>query len=289
MSLAVLIPAYNAARTLGEVLSRIQGLSVEDRIIVVDDGSSDATAAIAQQDSRVHLVRHAQNVGYGHASTTLYDEALRLGATAMVNVHADGAHFPEEIPLVMGPILRGEADIVVGSRTLGILSTLRPVLGSRTLGACLHGPMPVGRFIPNLLLTAYQNWCYGTSFHSFHDGFRACTRQVLERVPYRACTAWYQFDTQFLLAAHEAGMRIREVGVGTHYMSRPSSSTPPIRYGLRVVGHASRYAIERRVPHAWRRVTSRESTPPQAGLATPSLDPTLDEQAETATSLDRRS
>ena len=248
MSLAVLIPAYNAARTLGEVLGRIHGLSDEDRIIVVDDGSSDATAAIAQQDPRVHVVRHEKNAGYGQTSRTLYGEALRLGSTVMVNVHADGAHFPEEIPLVVGPILRGEADMVIGSRTLGILSTSRPVLGSRTLGACLHGPMPAGRFIPNLLLTAYQNWCYGTSFHSFHDGFRACSRQALERIPYHGCSAWYQFDTQFLLAAHEAGMQVREVGVGTHYMNRPSSSTPPIRYGLRVVGHASAYALTHRRP-----------------------------------------
>ena len=247
MSLAVLIPAYNAARTLGGVLARITMVGPQDAILVVDDGSTDGTADVARRDPRVRLIRHPRNAGYGATSRTLYDEARRLGADVVVNVHADGAHFPEEIRAVIDPVLRGEADMVIGSRTLGLLRAAPKMLGSQVLGACLRGPMPVGRFVPNLALTAYQNWCYGTSFHSFHDGFRACVRRVLERVPYHDYGNWYQFDTEFLLGAHVAGIRIQEVGVGTEYLRDPASSTPPIRYGLRVVGYASAYLVRHRV------------------------------------------
>ncbi len=251
MRLAVLIPAYNTARTLGAVLKRIR-IGDGDFIIVVDDGSTDATAEIAAQDKRVYLVRHPVNRGYGHTSTTLYDEAMGLGADMTVNIHSDGAHFPEEIPIVTGPILRGEADVVLGSRTLGTIASSRRVLGSRTLGACIFGPMPFQRFVPNVMLTAYQNFCFGTAFHSFHDGFRACSRWALQKVPYHTFRGWYQFDTEFLLAAHSASLRIREIGVTTHYVDEPSSSTPPIRYGLRVVAHATRYGLRRLVPRRLR-------------------------------------
>jgi glycosyltransferase involved in cell wall biosynthesis len=249
MPLAILIPAYNAARTLPNVLNRIR-LQPEDFIVVVDDGSSDATAEIAAQDLRVHLVRHDRCQGYGSASTTLYEHALHLGATATVNVHSDGAHWPEEIPLVAGPVLRGEADVVLGCRILGIIAQSRRVLGSQTLGALLNGPMPPSRFFSNLALTAYQNLCYGTAYHSFHDGFRACSSLALKSVPYRSFGKWYQFDTEFLLAAHACGLRIHEVGVSTHYLKSPASATPRIEYGLRVVMHATRYRLKliRRFP-----------------------------------------
>lgn len=269
MSLAVLIPAYNAAATLSDVLGRIRGLGDDDVILIVDDGSSDATATVAAEDPRVQVVRHARNVGYGQASMTLYDEALRRGASVMVNLHADLAHFPEDLWDIVEPVSRGEADMVVGSRTLGIAARSPRLLGSTWLGACVSGVMPPSRLIPNLLLTAYQNACFGTSFHSFHDGFRACARRVVERIPYRTFSGWYQFDTNFLLAAHALGFRIREVGVSTQYLKRPSSATPRIEYGLRVLAHATRFGCRR----LWNGLRHPHPPAQRAGPNAPSLPP----------------
>lgn len=245
MSLAVLIPAYNAAHTLPSVLRRIESLTSRDLIIVVDDGSEDNTAGVAIQDSRVHLIRHERNQGYGRTSITLYEEAVRLGASIMVNIHADEAHFPEEIASLVSPIAEGSADVVVGSRTMGIINKSQPRLGSRWFGSLVDGTMPTSRYVPNLLLTAFQNLCFGTNFHSFHDGFRACSRQALEKIPYQSFGNWYQFDTEFLLAAHAGRLKIREVGVSTRYLKNPPSATPRVKYGLRVVSHATRYALRR--------------------------------------------
>ena len=246
MKTCVLIPAYNAAKTLADVLQRIELPSSTDEIIVVDDGSRDETTQVAQTDPRVFLHQHPANRGYGATSATLYDLALQRGADVTINVHADGAHFPEDIPVVMRPILAGQAELVVGSRTRGIISASPRVLGSRLIGASLLGPMPFHRFVSNLALTAFQNLCYGTRFHTFHDGFRACTRQTLQVVPYADLTTWYQYDTEFLLAAYERGVRIAEAPVRSFYSPQAGSATPPIAYGLRVVRHGLTYYLKQR-------------------------------------------
>jgi glycosyltransferase involved in cell wall biosynthesis len=246
VKICVLIPAYNAAKTLGEVLQRIDLPSSNDEIIVVDDGSHDGTAQVAQMDPRVFLHQHSMNQGYGAVSATLYNLAIQSGADITVNVHSDGAHFPEDIPAVIQPILAGQADMVVGSRTQGIILASPRVLGSRVIGASLLGPMPFHRFVPNLVLTTFQNLCYGTRFHTFHDGFRACTRRTLQVVPYADLTTWYQYDTEFLLAAHERGLRIVEVPVQSFYSPHAGSATPSIAYGLRVVWHALTYYLKGR-------------------------------------------
>ena len=246
MKICILIPAYNSALTIGDVLRRIKLPSNNDEILVLDDGSSDDTSKVAQKDSRVLLNRHSTNQGFGAASITLYNLAIQRGADITINLHSDEAHFPEDIPSVIEPILSGKADVVVGSRTMGILLTSPKVLGSRKIGAAFLGSMPCHRFLGNLALTSLQNFCYGTNFHTFHDGFRACTRFALDVVPYSQLTTWYQYDTEFLIAAHERGLHICEVPVKSFYSPHAKSSTPVIAYGLRVIWNGITYCFTQR-------------------------------------------
>jgi len=239
MKVFALIPAYNAERTIAEIVARIPRNQVE-RILVVDDGSRDQTAPILKQLD-VYPIFHPKNSGYGAAQISLYKASLELGADATVILHADGGHLPEEIPSMIQPILDGQADVVVGSRTNGILRQVRPLAGSTVLSALVRGPMPGYKFLFHLLLTRFQNLCYGTDFHCFHSGFRACTQDVLRKIPFESLTTWYDYDTEFLLAANQAKTRIVEVPVSAHYDERAGSSAPSIRYGLHVVRHAIRY------------------------------------------------
>ncbi len=245
MKTCVLIPAYNAEKTLADVLKKINLPSPNDEIIVVDDGSKDNTSQIAQTDKRVFLYRHSVNKGYGAVSAVLYKLAIDRDADITVNIHADKAHFPEDIPHVLSPLLTGEADMVVGSRTKGIIMSSPKILGSQIIGATIAGPMPFHRFVSNLILTIFQNFCYGTNFHTFHDGFRACNRSTLQTVPFSNLTTWYQYDTEFLLAAHQKGVRIIEVPVKSFYSPDASSATPAVIYGLRVLRHALTYLVKR--------------------------------------------
>jgi glycosyltransferase involved in cell wall biosynthesis len=245
MKVIGLIPAYNAVRTIREVIGRIPEGSL-DSVIVVDDGSRDRTSEALDGMKNVRVVRHPENRGYGAAQITLYKTALEMGADATIIFHADGGHLPEEIPQMMQPILDRTADVVVGSRMEGILKQVEPLAGSRMLSALVRGPMPGYKFLFHVLLTSFQNICYGTRFRCFHSGFRACTGLTLNKIPFDQLTTWYDYDTEFLLACHHAGARIGEVPVSAFYDARAGSSAPSIRYGLRVVRHALTYRLRPR-------------------------------------------
>lgn len=248
MKIAGLIPAFNASKTITRVIERIPAGEL-DWLVVVNDGSSDRTAEVlAGITSPVPLLllEHPENRGYGAAQKSLYEKALSLpGCDAVVIFHADGGHFPEEIPKVLEPIRAGTADLVVGSRVLGILKESRPLLGSRFLGAVFNGPMPGYKFVCNNLLTMLQNSCYGTRFHSFHCGFRAMSFSCLRQLPFRELANWYIYDTELLLAAHRQRLRISEVPVSAFYDPDAGSGVPGIRYGLRILQHCAAVLQER--------------------------------------------
>lgn len=250
MKIVALIPAYNASRTVAEIIKRISLKHVSE-IIVVDDGSRDNTHEVLQGFSQVFVVRHATNRGYGAAQITLYKTALERGADAAVILHADGGHVPEEIPLLIDPVLKGSADVVIGSRTRGIMEQVKPVLGSRTIGAMFQGPMPAYKYLANIALSGLQNLCYGTKYYSFHCGFRAFTSNALRLIPFDQLTTWYNYDTELLIVAHQIGLNILEVPVSAFYDDRAGSSVPVVRYGLRIVQHALRYRMNgRKLPLA---------------------------------------
>jgi glycosyltransferase involved in cell wall biosynthesis len=215
---AALIPAYNAGRFIGGVIERILKNDVIDKVIVVDDGSVDDTAAVVGRFPRAVLVRHPRNRGYGGAQKSLYAKALELGYDATVILHADGQHDPAEIPLLLAPVLSGEADVVVGARM-----------------DMARGGMPWYKIAGNVALTWLENMAFGMKLTTFHSGYRACNRKAVERLDFSKLTEDYHFDSHFLLYSFRGGSVIREVPVKTIY-GEEKSGVNVVTYGFNILG-----------------------------------------------------
>jgi glycosyltransferase involved in cell wall biosynthesis len=241
MKTCVIMPAYNAGKVVASVIKRIP-VGLIDQIIVVDDASRDNTFDVLSSIPGLTVLRHDENRGYGGAQITLHDAAIRCGADAVVLMHSDGGHFPEELPRLLEPIRTGEAQVVLGARIHGVFENVRPLLGSATLGALFNGPMPATRLMGHLFLTGIQNFVFGTHYDAWHSGFRAMSKEAVLQVPYHDFGAGYLFDTEFLLAAHLAGLKIKEVPVSSFYDPRSGSTAEPFSYGLKVL----RYVLKRR-------------------------------------------
>jgi glycosyltransferase involved in cell wall biosynthesis len=242
--LFVLIPAFNAEKTIEAIIRRIPA-ELDAQVIVVDDGSSDDTAGAAARVEGVTVIRHEQNRGYGGAQATLYREAIDRGAEVAVMVHADGGHHPEELPEVLAPVLSGKAQICIGSRILGILDGVPPGFSVRAIRQAHGSPMPDHVFMANLFLSWVQNVCYRSKFASFHDGFRACTIEVLGEVPFEDLNRWYLYDTDFLVAAHDRSLTIDQVPVSTHYEPGASAMSRNLKYGYEIIKHALKHRFKR--------------------------------------------
>jgi glycosyltransferase involved in cell wall biosynthesis len=232
MKTCVIMPAYNAGKVVASVIKRIPA-GLIDEIIIVDDASRDNTFEVLSAIPGLTVLRHSENRGYGGSQITLHDAALEHGATVLM--HADGGHFPEELPLMLEPILSGQADVVLGARIHGVIEKARPVLGSRLLGALWNGPMPATRLFGHLFLTGIQNFVFRTHYDAWHSGFRAMSREAIQRVCYHDFGSGYLFDTEFLLTAHLAGLKIKEVPVSSFYDPRSGSTAEPFSYGLKVL------------------------------------------------------
>jgi glycosyltransferase involved in cell wall biosynthesis len=224
----VVMPAYNAEKTLEYTYRSIPPGSVHE-VILVDDGSGDHTISVARGLGLV-TVRHPHNAGYGANQKTCYTEALRRGAEIVVMLHPDGQYDPSIIPDMIDVINRGEADVVLGSRLL-------------TPGGALAGGMPMYKFLANRFLTTIENLVLGQSLSEYHTGYRAYRRRVLETVPYLRNSNDFVFDTEFLFEAAFFGFRIKEVPVHTRYFPAASSITfgASMKYGLSTLGVALRY------------------------------------------------
>ncbi len=244
-SIFVLVPAYNAASTIEDVVSRIPA-ELAARVVVVDDGSSDRTYEVAREIPGVTAIRHEQNKGYGGAQATLYRTALEQHADIMVMVHSDGGHRPEELPVVLAPILDGDADVSIGSRMVGILGDVPIGLSRRAFRKGREGPMPLHIFSANLILSKVQNLCFRTNYASFHDGYRACTAEIVSKVSFDELGSGWLYDSEFLLAAHEIGATIQQVPVSTHYEPGASAWKRNLMYGLQILRHALAYRFRRR-------------------------------------------
>ncbi len=234
MKTVIIIPAYNAADLVAEIINRIPPC-IADEIIALDDGSQDDTFKVLSSLKNVTALQHKTNGGYGKAQITLHNAALRHKADIIVLMHADGGHLPEELPQLIEPLRGGRADVVIGDRLKGVWQNAKPLLGSRTLGAMVRGQMPVVRLAGHLFLTATQNFIFGTNYRAWHSGYRAITGKSLERIPYNSFGSGYLFDTEFLLACHHSGLRIEEVSVSSYYDPRAKTSVEPFLFGLRVL------------------------------------------------------
>jgi glycosyltransferase involved in cell wall biosynthesis len=229
----VVMPALDAARTLERTVESIPRDWV-DEVILVDDSSSDGTVELARR-LPLHVVWHPHNVGYGGNQKTCYLQALQEDADVVVMLHPDGQYEPTVIPALVEPILRGEADVVLGSR-----------LAEK--GGWRRGGMPIYKYVANRLLTAVENRVLGTHFSELHTGFRAFSRDTLIGVPFLRNSLDFSFDSEILFQAVHFGYRVREVPAPTHYSDDSSSISvgPATVYALKTLWTALRLVLHRR-------------------------------------------
>ena len=219
-TVAVVLPAYNSARTLQATVDELP--AIVDYRILVDDGSSDGTATLARALGLATFV-HEANYGYGRNQMTCYREALRVGADIIVMVHPDYQYTPRLVTAMASMIAFDVYDVVLGSRILG--------------GTAHAGGMPAYKYIANRALTAWQNLVLGAKLSEYHTGYRAFSRRVLEGLPLLENSDDFVFDNQMLTQCLYFGFRVGEVSCPTKYFREASSINfrRSLTYGLGVV------------------------------------------------------
>ena len=228
----VVMPAYNASKTLRDTYEKIPRHIVNE-IILVDDASRDDTFEKATKLG-THTLKHLHNLGYGGNQKTCYTEALRRGAGIVVMVHPDGQYDPAFLETIVQPIREGRADLVLGSRML-------------SKKKALEGGMPLYKFVSNIFLTAVENWVLGLRLSEYHTGYRAYSRKFLETVPFLRNNNGFVFDTEILFQAVAFQQRIAEIPVTTKYFKEASSVnfSNSLIYGLKTLMVAGKYILHR--------------------------------------------
>jgi glycosyltransferase involved in cell wall biosynthesis len=225
----VVMPAYNAAKTLERTYNDLPR-GIVDKIILVDDVSQDETVEIARKLG-LDVVVHIQNRGYGGNQKTCYLKALEDGADIVVMLHPDYQYDSTLVPDLIRPIEEGKADIMLGSRFLS--------------GGTLAGGMPTYKFISNRFLTIVENTVLGQHLSECHTGFRAYSRRFLETIPFLLNSDDFVFDTEVIAQAAAFGFHIDEIGVPTRYFKDASSVNfrRSITYGLSTLAVMARYLL----------------------------------------------
>jgi len=228
----VVMPAYNAVRTLEKTLGEVPRDIVDD-IVLVDDASQDETAALAQSLGIEHVIRHDVNRGYGGNQKTCYRKALDLGADIVIMLHPDYQYSPRLIPAMAELVASDLFPVVLGSRILG--------------GGAINGGMPVYKYVANRLLTAFQNLCTGAKLSEYHTGYRAFSSGLLEQLDLDANSDDFIFDNQMLAQALARGCRIGEITCPTHYFGEASSINfrRSVTYGLGVLSVSVQHLLGR--------------------------------------------
>jgi glycosyltransferase involved in cell wall biosynthesis len=228
--LIVVLPAYNAARTLAATVAELP--EIVDERILVDDASRDDTAAIAASLGLSTFV-HDANYGYGRNQTTCYRQALKAGADVVVMVHPDYQYTPLLVTAMASMIAYGVYDVVIGSRILG--------------GTARSGGMPLYKYVANRALTLWQNLFTGAKLSEYHTGYRAFSRRVLETLPLLENSDDFVFDNEMLTQCVHFGFRIGEVSCPTKYFPEASSInfSRSVRYGLGVVATSGKFFLQR--------------------------------------------
>jgi glycosyltransferase involved in cell wall biosynthesis len=231
--IAVVMPAYNAAKTVEKTHGDLPK-DVVDKVILVDDASQDETADIARKLG-LDVIVHVQNKGYGGNQKTCYLEALASGADIVVMLHPDNQYDATRVPEMVQPIIDGRADFVLGSR----------LLDGRQ--ATLEGGMPIWKYISNRFLTTVENLVLGTRLSEAHTGFRAYSRKFLTTIPFLLNSDDFVFDSEVIAQAVAFGFRIAEVPVPTRYFPEASSVNfrRSLIYGLSTLNVARKFWMNR--------------------------------------------
>lgn len=228
----VVLPAYNASKTLKITYEEIDRSLVDD-VILVDDASKDNTVAVAREIGIVHLICHEKNKGYGGNQKSCYRHALALGADIIIMLHPDYQYTPLLIEAMASIIAQGVYPVVLGSRILG--------------RGALKGGMPYYKYVFNRLLTVTQNLLMRQKLSEYHTGYRAYDRKVLEAIPYEKNSDDFVFDNELLGQICYGGFEIAEVTCPTKYFEEASSINfrRSAIYGLGVLGVSVKYFLQK--------------------------------------------
>jgi glycosyltransferase involved in cell wall biosynthesis len=229
--IVVVMPSYNAARTLARTVAEVPR-DIVDEILLVDDASSDETVDLANELGLTVFV-HEKNFGYGRNQKTCYREAVSRGADIVVMVHPDYQYSPNLIVPMAGMIAYGEYDCIVGSRILG--------------KGALSGGMPLYKYVSNRFLTLFQNIFLSAKLSEYHTGFRAFSREVLEALPLNENSDDFVFDNQMLAQVVHFGFRVGEISTPTRYFAEASSInfSRSVRYGIGVLATSLQFRLHR--------------------------------------------
>jgi len=227
----VVMPAYNAAKTLERTYNDLPA-GVVSKVILVDDVSQDETVEIARRLG-LKVIIHVQNKGYGGNQKTCYLEALKDGADIVVMLHPDYQYDSRLVPQLIQPIIDGKADLVLGSRFLG--------------SGPLAGGMPLYKYISNRFLTAVENLVLRQHLSECHTGFRAYSRRLLLTIPFLLNSDNFVFDTEVIAQTVAFGFKIAEIGVPTRYFAEASSVNfkNSVIYGLATLRVMFAYTLDR--------------------------------------------
>ncbi|MBP7341645.1 MAG: glycosyltransferase family 2 protein [Syntrophaceae bacterium] len=227
----VVMPAYNAAQTLRKTYDEVMEQDIVDLVILVDDGSHDETSEIARRlpQTRVHV--HERNKGYGANQKTCYKLALEEGGDIVVMVHPDYQYTPKLIPAMASMIASGLYHCVLGSRILG--------------GYAVTGGMPRWKYVSNRFLTLAENILIGAKLSEYHTGYRAFSRELLEKLPLKANSDDFVFDNQMLAQIVWLGYTIAEISCPTKYFAEASSINfrRSVQYGIGCLATALRFRL----------------------------------------------
>ena len=229
----VVMPAFNAAETIYKTYNDVMTQGMVDKVIIVDDASDDRTVDIAKKLSHAEVYVHSKNRGYGANQKTCYKLALGAGADIVIMVHPDYQYTPKLIPAMISMIGNGLYHCVLGSRILG--------------GYALKGGMPWWRYVSNRLLTLVENVMTGAKLSEYHTGYRAFSRELLEKLPLEVNSDDFVFDNQMLAQILWLGYRIAEVSCPTQYFEEASSINFPrsLKYGFGCLNTAIKYRLAR--------------------------------------------
>ena len=227
----VVMPAYNAAKTLRKTYDEVMAQEIVDLVIIVDDKSSDETVNIARELKKTIIYTHAENIGYGGNQKSCYRLALENKGDIIIMVHPDYQYTPKLIPAMASMIGNGLYDCVLGSRILG--------------GYALKGGMPLYKYIANRFLTLMENLFTGAKLSEYHTGYRAFSKKLLEKIPFNQNSDDFVFDNQMLAQVLWFEYIIAEVSCPTKYFPEASSINlkRSIRYGFGCIFTAIQFKL----------------------------------------------